>query len=325
MRLAALVSLLFAASALAQQVQYSLTDAFSGTQFFDAFVWETFNDPTHGRVNYVDISTAIKSNLSYASGSKFIMRADATSIVPSYARGRDSVRITSKTAYTEGLYILDLSHMPTGCATWPAWWTFSRNGPWPSGGEIDIIEGVNQNTANLASLHTTPNCSMPPLRQQTGATVSTDCDTNVNYNQGCGTSFTKANSYGPGFNAQGGGHYVLLRTKSEISVWFWARSNPLTPPEVLLSSQSTRMPSPSITWGPPDANFPLSSNGGNCDYEAHFDPHHIIFDLTLCGDWAGTSFATSGCGPSTCEDFVNNNPASFAEAYWEINSLRIYT
>ena len=186
MRLAALVSLLFAASALAQQVQYSLTDAFSGTQFFDAFVWETFNDPTHGRVNYVDISTAIKSNLSYASGSKFIMRADSTSIVPSYARGRDSVRITSKTAYTEGLYILDLSHMPTGCATWPAWWTFSRNGPWPSGGEIDIIEGVfalrsvsarlvdcfllgvNQNTANLASLHTTPNCSMPPIRQQTG-------------------------------------------------------------------------------------------------------------------------------------------------------------
>ena len=79
-----------------------------------------------------------------------------------------------------------------------------------------------------------------------------------------------------------GGHYVLLRTKNEISVWFWARSDPLTPPEVLLSSQSTRMPSPSITWGPPDANFPLSSNGGNCDYEAHFDPHHIICDLTLC-------------------------------------------
>ena len=64
----------------------------------------------------------------------------------------------------------------------------------------------------------------------------------------------------------------------------------------------------------------------------------------LQGDWAGTSFATSGCGPSTCEDcefittpfipaptklthraVVNNNPASFAEAYWEINSLRIYT
>ncbi|KAL1743041.1 hypothetical protein HDZ31DRAFT_65420 [Schizophyllum fasciatum] len=167
MRLAAFSSLVLAASAVAQQAQHSLTDAFSGTQLFDAFVWETFNDPTHGRVNYVDISIAIKTNLSYASGP------------------------TSRTSYQPMLAV-----------------ETARNGPWPSGGEIYIIEGVNQNTANLASLHTTPNCSMPPVRQKTGATVSTDRDTNVNYNQGCGTSFTKANSYGPGFNAQGGGRYA---------------------------------------------------------------------------------------------------------------------
>ncbi|KAL1743037.1 hypothetical protein HDZ31DRAFT_65416 [Schizophyllum fasciatum] len=102
MRLAAFSSLVLAASAVAQQAQYSLTDAFSGTPYFDAFVWETFNDPTHGRVNYVDISIAIKPNLSYASGSKFIMRTDFTNIVSICVRGRDSVRITFKIAYTEG-------------------------------------------------------------------------------------------------------------------------------------------------------------------------------------------------------------------------------
>ncbi|TRM69606.1 glycoside hydrolase family 16 protein [Schizophyllum amplum] len=325
MQIYALLSLLLVApTALAQQ-QYSLVDAFAGPAFYDAFVWETFSDPTHGRTNYVDIGTAISNNLSYATPSKFVMRADYTHVVPASARGRDSVRITSKTAYTEGLYILDLSHMPTGCATWPAWWTFSRNGPWPSGGEIDIIEGVNQNTANLASLHTAPNCKMSKARQQTGSTVSNDCDTNVNYNQGCGTSFIKANSYGPAFNAQGGGYYVLSRTENEISVWFWSRTDPSVPHEVSQSSQMIRIPSPGPTWGTPDATFPLSNNGGDCDYQSHFDPHHIIFDLTLCGDWAGTAFATSGCGLSSCEDYVNNNPASFVEAYWEINSLRIYT
>jgi len=32
--------------------------------------------------------------------------------------------------------------MPVGCATWPAFWTLSSTGPWPAGGEVDIIEGT---------------------------------------------------------------------------------------------------------------------------------------------------------------------------------------
>ncbi len=71
------------------------------------------------------------------------MRADAYQMVPPDARGRDSVRIASTTAYNEALFILDLQHMPEGCGTWPAFWTISRDGPWPHGGEIDIIEGVS--------------------------------------------------------------------------------------------------------------------------------------------------------------------------------------
>lgn len=69
------------------------------------------------------------------------MRADDVSIVPASARGRDSVRITSLTAYNDSIIVLDLQHMPAACSTWPAFWTLSQNGPWPSGGEIDIIEG----------------------------------------------------------------------------------------------------------------------------------------------------------------------------------------
>jgi hypothetical protein len=74
-------------------------------------------------------------------GDKFIMRADSWSTVASSARGRDSVRISSQTVYDEAVVILDLTHMPAGCATWPAFWTNSQAGPWPAGGEIDIIEG----------------------------------------------------------------------------------------------------------------------------------------------------------------------------------------
>lgn len=79
------------------------------------------------------------------------MRADSTSIVPSWARGRDSVRISSWNAYGDSVIVLDVQHMPEGCATWPAFWTLSQAGPWPKGGEIDIVEGILGDEAYVKS------------------------------------------------------------------------------------------------------------------------------------------------------------------------------
>ncbi|KAJ6593842.1 glycoside hydrolase family 16 protein [Mycena capillaripes] len=296
---------------------YSVADTFIGHDFF-SWTWETFSDPTHGRVNYVDNATAISANLSVASDRSFLMRADNVNKVSPSERGRKSVRISSPTAYGDSVMVLDIWHMPTGCSTWPAWWTVSRTGPWPRGGEIDVIEGVNNNANNLASLHTIANCSMPQNRDQSGQTVSTVCDASFNYNQGCGVSFTKPNSYGQGFNSNGGGWYAMLRSSRGIYVWFWSRNDSTVPIEVS-QGLSTVNPDQSL-WGVPDAAFPTDS----CDCSSHFDPHNIVFDLTFCGDWAGSAYGTSGC-PSTCEEYVNNNPRGFDEAYWELSSLRIYT
>lgn len=44
---------------------FSLKDSYVGQDFFDRWDWETFDDPTHGRVNYVDQTTATQRNLSY--------------------------------------------------------------------------------------------------------------------------------------------------------------------------------------------------------------------------------------------------------------------
>ncbi|KAG9034099.1 hypothetical protein FS837_002287 [Tulasnella sp. UAMH 9824] len=49
---------------------------------------------------------------------------------------------------------LDVRHMPTGCGTWTAFWTNSNNNTWPTGGEIDIIEAVNDVGLNASVLHT---------------------------------------------------------------------------------------------------------------------------------------------------------------------------
>ena len=80
-------------------------------------------------------------------------------------------------------------------------------GQWPSGGEIDIIEGINNRTYNLASLHTTSGCDMKGTypRIMSGRVNSDVCDAKANNNQGCGVEFRKPASFGSKFNSKGGG------------------------------------------------------------------------------------------------------------------------
>ncbi|KAL4247593.1 Glycosyl Hydrolase Family 16 [Abortiporus biennis] len=287
-------------------------------QFFDG------DDPTHGQVNYVDESAASSTNLTFATNSKFIMQADPLNTVAQGARGRNSVRISSVKAWDESLVVLDLQHMPAGCGTWPAFWTVSQKGPWPTGGEVDIIEGVNKQQANQATLHTLPSCQMPDFRNQTGNTFSGNCDAVSNSNSGCGVGFTKSASFGEDFNNAGGGFYVMARTSAEIRIWFWSRQDQNIPQEITNGAASI---TPQDSWGVPDAHFTF---GDGCNYQQHFDAHSLIFDLTFCGDWAGNTFNSDGCSApgnspmGQCIGLVNSNPSQFLEAYWEVNSLRVY-
>ena len=42
--------------------------------------------------------------------------------------------------------------------------------------------------------------------------------------------------------------------------------------------------------------------------------------------WAGNTWAVSGCASRapTCNDYVRDNPRAFRNAYWTINSLKVY-
>lgn len=81
-------------------------------------------DPTHGLVNYLSARDASKQKLAYvAKNGNVIMAVDAKTNLAS-GKKRNSVRITSKAPFVKGqLLLLDAVHMPTGCATWPAFWT----------------------------------------------------------------------------------------------------------------------------------------------------------------------------------------------------------
>ncbi|KAF9528180.1 glycoside hydrolase family 16 protein [Crepidotus variabilis] len=311
---ASLVVFSFSALVLVSAGSYGLTDFIEGQSFYDAFEWETLDDPTHGKVNYVDAETSYYNNLTYASQDTFILRADYKSVVPPQSRGRDSVRIVSKSTFMEHVAVFDVRHMPEGCGTWPAIWEVHGDN-WPEGGEVDILEGVNDSGPNAATLHTTPGCSMPGNAGQTGYFTQFDCNYEVNGNTGCSARSDNPNSYGPNFNRAGGGWYVLERTETFMKIWFWERYNPSVPASVRDYSEDID----TSNWGAPFAYFPSNS----CDMRSKFQDHSIIINLTFCGDWAGGAYGQSGC-PSSCEDFVMNNPHAFTNAFFDFGSIRVY-
>jgi len=294
---------------------YSRNQNIVGSGFYNAFQFQAIADPTHGRVNYVNMATAQSQNLTFASGNTFIMRADAHTVISdSSSTGRNSVRLMSNSAFSTHVAVFDIQHMPQGCGTWPAVWEVGPN--WPSGGEVDIVEGVNDQGTNQVTLHTSPGCTMPSSRTQTGTSLQLNCDTSVNSNAGCGVRLGPAASYGPTFNSDGGGWYALERTSSFINVWFWSRGATNVPSDVRAGGTSVN----TANRGTPSANFPNTS----CNLSKFFAANNIIINLTFCGDFAGAVYPQSGC-PSTCNSYVDQNPTAFANAYFQFNSINVYT
>ncbi|KJA15430.1 glycoside hydrolase family 16 protein [Hypholoma sublateritium FD-334 SS-4] len=306
--------LLLSSLSTAFAASYSISSNIVGSDFYNAFSWENIADPTAGRVNYVDQTTSKSQNLTYASSDTFIMRPDFTTVLSASGPGRNSVRIKSVATYTTHAAVFDVRHMPQGCGTWPAIWE-TKESDWPAGGEIDIVEGVNDQSPNAATLHTSAGCSMPASRTETGTPTQSDCDTAVNGNAGCGVKFATTNSYGPSFNSAGGGWFAIERTNDYINVWFWTRNGGTVPSDVSSGASQVN----TGNWGTPSAAFPDTS----CNIPEFFQEHNIIINIDLCGDWAGSVFGQDGC-PGVCDDYVNANPSAFQNAYFDFAAIRVY-
>ncbi|KAL8767005.1 MAG: hypothetical protein Q9209_006359 [Squamulea sp. 1 TL-2023] len=253
---------------------------------------DQYDDPTHGYVNYVDQATADSQDLYNVSNGQVTWGVDHANVAS--GRGRNSIRLTSKAQYTHGLVILDLAHMPgSACGVWPAL---------PNSGEIDIIEGVNTASQNQMTLHTGPGCTLAGSSCQGG--------------QGCPIKPQGSNNYGTGLNNAGGGVYAMEWTSGSINIWFFPRNS--IPGDI-----SNANPNPSA-WGAATASF---VGGDSCNIDHHFKNNNIVFDTTFCGDWAGAVWAQDGtCSAlaGTCQEYVQNHPEAFADAYWTINSLKVY-
>ena len=167
------------------------------------------------------------------------------------------------------------------------------------------------------TLHTGPGCKISRQSDMQGTVSTDDCDVNASgqsANQGCQIKTEDTRTYGSDFNKNGGGVYATEIMDSFINIFFFPRGS-------LPSDISSASPDPS-SWGKPMAVFM-----GDCDIPTHFKDMSITFTNTFCGDWAGNTWSSQGeCykKADTCVDYVKNNPEAFKDAYWSINSLKVY-
>ncbi|KAH8690217.1 concanavalin A-like lectin/glucanase domain-containing protein [Talaromyces proteolyticus] len=291
---------------------YNLVHNFDSTNFFQNFSLTSGADPTHGFVEYLDYDTAQSAGLVSTKSGNVYLGTDHTNTYST--GGRPSTRVESNVFFDQGLMVADFAHIPgSACGVWPAFWTVGSS--WPADGEIDIIEGVNNQATNSMVLHTQGKCDIVN-NAQTGQTSATKCALSDG-TTGCVVKGTKG-SFGDDFNALGGGVYAMEWTSQFIKIWFFPRDS---------------IPA-SITAGKPDPSdfgTPMGDFQGSCNIGDEFKAQKIVINTDFCGDWAGGVFGSSGCTLSdasnptaSCNAYVGANPAAFVEAYWEIKSIKIY-
>jgi len=304
----------FATVILGQQLK--LAQNYTGSTFFDRWTFQNGIDAnTTGNVLFQTREQAQQQGLTAvnSAGNVIIKVDNTTSGVGNPTFGRPSVKILSNDTLTAGsLMIMDAVHLPFGCSVWPAYWTQGSN--WPNDGEIDIVENVNLAKSNRYALHTLQGCMHPPGNQanETGTLIAPDCFNQTNGNEGCLVNDNNPQSYGASFASAGGGVFATLWNDDGIKIWFFSRSQ-------IPSDVTSGNPNPS-SWPVPTAFYPQSS----CDTSKFFGPQTIIFDITLCGNFAGIPAVFQQTCQGNCLDLVQT-PSNYDDAFFEIKYLAVFS
>jgi hypothetical protein len=165
-----------------------------------------------------------------------------------------------------------------------------------------VLEGVHDQPTNQCTLHTSEGCTLSTDgKVVSGNIFNEQCASSGANNTGCGFIDTDTQSYGHNFNLIAGGVYAHLWSSRGIKVWHFPRTK--IPADIV-----NKKPNPS-SWGVPVAFWSSLS----CDMNSHFYDHALVLDTTLCGDWAGATYASAGC-PGTCAEAVAD-PNKFRCAY----------
>ncbi|TID06083.1 putative endo-1,3(4)-beta-glucanase [Colletotrichum higginsianum] len=316
-----LSSVLLLTSSVSAHKSYQVVDSYDSTNFLDKFGFfvsdhssSNYNDvdPTGGYVSYKSAEEAQSMGILKTVGEDLYLGVDSKSVLDPNGIGRSSVRIESKSKYKQGLFIATFSHLPKPvCGAWPAFWTVGN--PWPDAGEIDIVETWNEDNVNKVVLHTDERIGECRIdgKGMTGTVSKPNC---ANFavgqadNEGCAGLDPAAP-----FGSAEGGVYAMQWTDDAIKVWGFTHAN--APADIATN------PNPE-NWGVP--SFTTST----CAADKLFGEAKLVMNVNLCGV-AGQDGIWDSCkakaGGATCKEWVAKNPAAFAEVYFQLKSIKIYS
>ncbi|KAE9391305.1 hypothetical protein BT96DRAFT_1001475 [Gymnopus androsaceus JB14] len=275
---------------------WTLSQSLTGQNLINYYTASSGASDNSGVANYVDNLISVNSD------GDVLMWVDTTENV----NLRNSMKLSSSETFNVGTMMISISSI----CIWPALWLLG-GGTWPAGGEIDIIEGVNEYVHNVMSIHISEGCSIT----QNNALV--DSTINIASDLDCYVPIPMA----PGFNA-GGGTYAIQIIDAGIYINYWAAGS--VPSDITSGS-----PNPS-SWS---AQTFFSAT--NCAIGTYFTNLALIIDTNLGGTFTEGVWSTSGptsltscassTGYSTAASYVQNVGSVFSDAYWQISSINIYS
>lgn len=180
---------------------------------------------------------------------------------------------------------------------------------WPSAGEVDIIETINGDNIIHNTIHTCPQMCNSEWNND-GIIINCANATSTDPNSGCsGKSYQVSSSEGT---------FACLWEKGTISFYYWSPQDDVRLKGGPLSSE----PNPEI-WNKTNLKnyVRLLETDTDCENEIHnewqckicngmdqceFKNLKMIFNITLCGIWAGREFDTSGSSLNNCKEYILN-------------------
>ncbi len=190
---------------------------------------------------------------------------------------------------------------------------------WPFNGEVDILEGWNDDPLNKPAFHMGNaakygKCTIDNVNQ-TGSVVTSNCDNQYQRppqqweNQGCVVS----DNNGP-WGAQDGGVFAMEWTKNAIKLYTWKSGK--EPANIESQTVDTS------TWGLPVASL----RSDNCDVDGIFKNQRLVLNIALCGDavqgnWGGCAAST---GQQLCSTYISRNPQTLTNAFFKIKDIRVF-